>query len=255
MGVEKSAVPLQIGAGASLLMGLYSFTLPNTPPRSHGKKATVSDVLSLDALKLLKDWSFTVFVISSLLICIPLAFYYSFLNNFLNAHDVTNAAGKQTMGQMSEVFFMLVMPFFLARLGVKKMLLVGMLAWAARYFLFAYGNATSLVWMWYVGILLHGICYDFFFVTGQLYVDRKAPEDVRASAQGFIGLVTYGAGMVIGNNIAGNVVDFFKLKEAVGNVQHNWQGIWLVPGVMAAVIIVLFFLLFHENNKKEAAQN
>lgn len=247
--IEDKATTLQIAAGASVLMGLYSFTLPNTPPRSHGKKVTVSDVLSLDALRLMKDWSFSVFVACSLLICIPLAFYYGLTNGFLNEYEVPNAAAKQTMGQMSEVFFMIVMPFFLLRLGVKKMLAIGMLAWTIRYFLFAYGNPGNLVWMWYIGIILHGICYDFFFVTGQLYVDRKAPEDVRASAQGFIGLVTYGAGMLIGTWIWGPTADHFKLTEPIGKVEHNWLGIWLVPGIMAAVILALFWLMFHENNK------
>lgn len=248
--IEKTAWPLMIAAASSLLMGLYSFTLPHTPPRARGKRVTVSDVLGLDALRLMKEWSFTVFVVCSLLICIPLAFYYNFTNMFLNAHEVVNAAGKQTLGQMSEVFFMLVMPFFFVRLGVKKMLLIGMIAWAVRYFFFAYGNPESGMWMWYVAILLHGICYDFFFVTGQLYVDRKAPESVRASAQGLIGVITYGIGMVIGSQlVSGRVVDFYKLSEPIGKVEHNWRGIWLVPGVMAIVITILFVLTFHDNSK------
>ena len=249
---EGTSLPIKAAAAASILMGIYCFTLPNTPPKSHGKKVTVSDVLCLDALRLLKDWSFLVFIICSLLICIPLAFYYNYTNMFLNAHDVANAAAKQSMGQMSEVLFMLVMPFFFARLGVKKMLLVGMLAWAVRYFFFAYGNSGSLIMLWYIGILLHGVCYDFFFVTGQLYVDKKAPEDIRASAQGFIGLVTYGAGMAIGSTASGHIVDYFKLDQAVGKIEHNWTGIWLVPGITAVVITVIFLLFFHENNKKEA---
>ncbi|MBX7258410.1 MAG: nucleoside permease [Candidatus Hydrogenedentes bacterium] len=250
---EGTNRPIIAAAVASLILGIYCFTLPNTPPKSHGKKVTVSDILGLDALRLLKDWSFSVFIVCSLLICIPLAFYYNYTNMFLNAHEVANAAAKQSMGQMSEVFFMLVMPFFFARLGVKKMLLVGMIAWAVRYFFFAYGNSGSLIMLWYIGILLHGICYDFFFVTGQLYVDKKAPEDVRASAQGFIGLVTYGAGMAIGSTASGHIVDYFKLSEAVGKVEHNWTSLWLVPGTMAIVITVLFVLFFHENNKDKAS--
>ena len=250
MGVENTAIPLQLAAGSSLLMGLYSFSLPHTPPKSRGKKVTVSDVLGLEALGMMKEWSFAVFVVCSLLICIPLAFYYNFTNMFLNAHEVTNAAGKQTFGQMSEVFFMLVMPFFFVRLGVKKMLLIGMIAWGVRYFFFAYGNPGSGMWMWYIGILLHGICYDFFFVTGQLYVDRKAPPSVRASAQGLIGVITYGIGMVIGSQlISGRVVDMYKLAEPIGKVEHNWRSIWLVPGVMAIVITILFVLTFHDNTK------
>ncbi|MCC6794642.1 MAG: nucleoside permease [Candidatus Hydrogenedentes bacterium] len=257
MGVEATHIPLQLAAGSSLLMGLYSFSLPHTPPKSRGKKVTISDVLGLEALSLMKERSFAIFVISSLLICIPLAFYYNFTNMFLNANEVSNAAGKQTMGQMSEVFFMLVMPFFFVRLGVKKMLLIGMIAWAIRYFFFAFGNPHGGVWLWYFGIILHGICYDFFFVTGQLYVDKKAPETVRASAQGFIGVVTYGAGMVIGSIISGRVVDMYKLAEPIGKVEHNWQSIWLVPGTMAVIITILFALVFRDNgdpkDKKTAA--
>jgi nucleoside transporter len=267
LDVAKEAVPLKIAAGASLLMGLYSFALPHTPPKSRGKKVTVNDVLSLDALRLMKDRSFAIFVFSSLLICIPLAFYYNFTNPFLEAQNIANAAGKQTMGQMSEVFFMLVMPFCFFRLGVKKMLLVGMAAWAIRYFLFAYGNnnpiqapftadslITSLfmVSLYYAGILLHGICYDFFFVTGQLYVDKKAPADLRATAQGFIGLVTYGAGMAIGSVASGFIVEMYKLPESGGAAAYNWPQIWLVPGIMAVVITILFALVFRDNGTQKA---
>lgn len=256
LDIEASNTTLKLAAASSLFMGLYSFTLPNTPPRSHGKKVTVSDILSLDALRLMREWSFSVFVVASLLICIPLAFYYAWTNPFLNEYEVSNAALKQTMGQMSEVVFMIVMPFFLLRLGVKKMLLIGMLAWVVRYFLFAYGNPGNMIWMWYIGILLHGVCYDFFFVTGQLYVDKKAPEDVRASAQGFIGLITYGAGMLVGTWIHGPVVGHYELAEPVGKVAHDWRSIWLVPGYMALVIMILFALLFHERNStKKAHEN
>ena len=248
--LEATAVPLQVAAGASFLLGFYSFALPSTPPKSIGKKVTIGDVLGLDALKLMKDFSFTIFVVSSLLICIPLSFYYSFANLFFNEGGMVNAAAKMSMGQMSEFFFMLVMPFFFARLGVKKMLLVGMAAWVARYFLFAYGNNESLVAMFYAGILLHGICYDFFFVTGQIYVDRKAPKEIQASAQGFLGLVTYGTGMVIGNYVAGLVAQNYEFLENGAVSGHMWKSIWLIPAVMAGAVIVGFTLLFRE---KEAA--
>ncbi len=250
--IEASALPLQIAAGSSLLMGLYSFTLPNTPPKSVGQKVSVGQILGLDALKLMKNPSFAIFVISSLLICIPLSFYYTWTNPFLNESGVVNAAGKMTMGQMSEVFFMLVMPFFFARLGVKKMLLVGMAAWAARYVLFAFGNNESLVFMFYIGILLHGVCYDFFFVTGQIYVDKVAPKEIQASAQGFIGLVTYGLGMAIGSPISGFVVDHFARKDASGQITaHAWQQIWIIPAFMAFLVIVLFAVLFRDTNGRE----
>lgn len=250
---EPTKLPLQMAAVASFVMAAYSLMLPNTPPRSHGKKVTVSDILSLDALRLMKDWSFTVFVVSSLLICIPLAFYYNFTNNWLTSQEVGRAAALQSLGQMSEVVFMIIMPFFLLRLGVKKMLLIGMAAWAVRYFLFAYGNNSSMLWMWILGILLHGICYDFFFVTGQLYVDKKAPEDVRASAQGFIGLITYGVGMVIGSMASGRIGDIFVVAVADDKTIYDWPKIWLVPGITAVVITILFAVLFHENNKRGTA--
>lgn len=251
MKIEPTPIPLRIAAGVSVVMGIYSFFLPHTPPKSAGKKVSISDVLGLDALRLMKNRSFAVFVVSSLLICIPLAFYYNFTNLFLNESGMVNAAGKMTMGQMSEVFFMLVMPFFFARLGVKKMLLVGMTAWAARYVLFAFGATGNLVFMLYFGILLHGICYDFFFVTGQIYVDNEAPEEIRASAQGLIALVTYGAGMVIGAKISGLVVEHYQIMEAGKIAGHVWRTIWIAPAVMAAVVIVLFVLLFKEPRKPE----
>ncbi len=247
--IDATKYPILMASVASLVMGLYSFTLPFTPPKAKGARVTVSDILGLKALSLMKDFSFLVFVVGSFLICIPLAFYYTCTNMFFTEVNLANAAAKMSMGQMSEMLFMVVMPFFLKRLGVKKMLLVGMAAWAVRYAFFAYGGpAMPLVMMFYVGILLHGVCYDFFFVTGQLYVDRMAPVDIRANAQGFIGLVTYGAGMIVGNKIAGPVLDKFAVAGG-----HNWQQIWLIPGGMAVAIIVLFALLFHEN-KQEAAK-
>jgi len=245
LGLEATATPLRIAASCSALLGLFSFALPPTPPKSLGHKVTVRDVLGLDALTLMKDRSFAVFVIGSLLICIPLAFYYGFANLFLNERGVANAAGKMTMGQMSEVFFMLVMPFFFVRLGVKRMLIVGMLAWAARYLFFAYGNSSELVFLYYLGILLHGICYDFFFVTGQIYVDNTAPKKIQASAQGFITLVTYGVGMLIGSLIAGWVVEGRQVMEAGTIVGHEWAAIWLVPAAMAFGVLILFAALFN----------
>lgn len=248
MKVEGSALPLQIAAGASILMGLYSFALPNTPPKSAGKKISVSDILGLQALKLMKEPSFAIFVISSLLICIPLAFYYSFCNPFLNEQGMPYPALNQSLGQVSEVLFMLVMPFFFRKLGIKMMLLVGMMAWAVRYACFAYGAAAMpLMTLYYIGIVLHGVCYDFFFVTGQLYVDKKAPAEIRANAQGFIALVTYGVGMIIGSNLSGMIVDRFTTPGAGGAAAvHNWQTIWLIPGGMAVAIVLLFAVLFRE---------
>jgi nucleoside transporter len=202
----------------------------------------VRDVLGLDALALMRQWSFTVFVVGSFLICIPLQFYYGFTNVFLNDIGVSNAAGKMTIGQMSEIFFMLVMPVFFVRLGVKYMLLVGMLAWAIRYVLFAYGNVDDAMWMLYIGIALHGICYDFFFVTGYIYVDKKASDAIRASAQGFITLVTLGVGGFIGTWLAGRTADYYT----TGSGAHDWQSFWLVPAAAAGVVMVLFAVMFND---------
>ena len=239
LGLEATALPMRLAAGASVLLGVFCLALPHTPP-SRGRRASMWDVLGLEALGLLRERSFAVFVLGSFLICIPLQFYYAFANPFLNEIQVVNAAGKMTLGQMSEIGFMLVMPIFFRRLGVKNMLIVGMAAWAARYLLFAYGNNASLVWMLYSGILLHGICYDFFFVTGQIYVDQKAPPDLRAAAQGLIAFVTLGLGMFIGSWVSGRIVDAFALPGG----GHAWERIWIVPAAMAGAVLLLFAAFF-----------
>ena len=242
MKIEASAIPMRLAAAGSVVLGVYSFILPHTPPKPPTSRVTWRDAIGLDALKLLRDSSFAVFVAGSFLICIPLQFYYTFTNPFLNELNVSNAAGKMTFGQMSEIFFMLVMPWFFRRLGVKTMLLVGMAAWAARYALFAAGDNGAQAWMLYAGILLHGVCYDFFFVTGQIYVDRRAPGDLRAAAQGFIAFVTLGVGMLIGSWLSGKVVDFFSSPSALP--LHLWDRIWLVPALGAMGVLLLFALLF-----------
>ena len=239
LGLEASAMPLRIAAGASVLMGLYCLTLPHTPPHAAGKPLSVRDVLGLDALSLLRDPSFTVFVVGSVLLCIPLQFYYSFTNLFLNELGVPEPATKQTFGQMSEILFMVLMPWFFLRLGVKRLLLLGMLAWSARYFLFAAGDAGAGKWMLLAGIILHGICYDFFFVTGQIYVDQRAGVTIRAAAQGFFALMTSGIGYFIGSIVSGQVVEAYATASG-----HDWQRIWVLPAVMAAGVLLLFALLF-----------
>src|SRR5215471_6528903 len=241
MKIEASAVPMQIAAAGSIVLGLFSLILPHTPPKRTARRVTWRDVLGLDALKLLRDSSFAVFVAGSFLICIPLQFYYTFTNPFLNELNVSNAAGKMTFGQMSEIFFMLVMPWFFRRLGVKTMMLVGMAAWAARYALFAAGDNGAQAWMLYAGILLHGVCYDFFFVTGQIYVDQRAPGNLRAAAQGLIAFVTLGFGMLIGSYLSGTVVDHFAISGGTG---HMWDRVWLVPAAGAAAVLLLFALCF-----------
>ncbi len=242
MKIEPTALPLQIGAGISLLLGIYSFTLPNTPPKAKGEAINIGKILGLDALKLMKDRSFAVLVISSLLISIPLSFYYNFTNPFLNESGMEYTATKMAIGgQGTEIVFLLLMPFFFRRFGIKWMIMIGMMCWIARYLMFAYGNNQELVFMFYIGILLHGLCYDFFFVTGQIYVDKAAPSSVRASAQGLITLVTYGLGMYIGSIISGRVVDYFTVAQV-----KEWTNIWLFPAVLAGVVLFIFTIAFRE---------
>jgi nucleoside transporter len=244
--IESQNIPMQLAAGASVLLGIYCLGLPHTPPQNRGKKVTIRDVLGLDALSMLKHWSFLVFVIGSFLICIPLQFYYAWTNPFLNEIGVENAAGMMTWGQVSEIGFMLIMPLCFAWLGIKYMLLVGMLCWTVRYLLFAWGDASSLdgMIMLYGGVVLHGICYDFFFVTGQIYVDKKASREIRGAAQGFIAFVTLGVGGFIGTWVSGKVVDYFKAPGSAG--VHLWDQIWLVPAGGAAAVMVLFALTFYD---------
>ena len=235
---------------ASLILGLISFTLPKTPPSQSDGAISISDILGLDALKLLKDRNFLMFFITSILICIPLAFYYQQANPFLVELEMENPTGKMTLGQISEVLFMLLLPFFFKKFGFKKTLLVGMLAWAVRYALFAYGNAGELTFMLIMGIALHGICYDFFFVSGQIYTDFKAGEKVKSAAQGLITLATYGIGMLVGFWVAGKISDKYKLTD----VSHDWEVIWMIPAVFALGVMVLFIVVFKDEKielKKE----
>ncbi len=229
-----------MSAVASLLLGMYSFTLPSTPPqRATGPSAGLREILGLDALALLRDRNFLMFFVASILICIPLAFYYQHANQFLTEIRVENAAGKQTLGQMSELLFMLLLPVFLKRFGIKLTLLIGMAAWAVRYIAFAYGNAGELVWLLIVGIALHGVCYDFFFVSGQVFTDSKAGPRYKSSAQGLITLATYGVGMLIGFWVAGQLTSAFAVTGG-----HDWRSIWIYPAAFAAVVAVLFAVLF-----------
>jgi nucleoside transporter len=253
LGVEASALPMRIAAAGSLALGLFCLALPHTPPAAGRARLGIRAVLGLDALRLLADRSFAVFVLGSFLVCIPLQFYYTFANPFLNELGVTNAAGRMTLGQMSEIGFMLVMPWFFRRLGVKYMLLIGMAAWSARYLLFAGGDNGPGAWMLYAGILLHGICYDFFFVTGQIYVDAKAPADLRAAAQGLIAFVTLGIGMFVGSLVSGRVVDAFVTSSEP--LRHDWQRIWLVPAAGAAGVLLLFALTFRARTEKSEVRS
>lgn len=235
-----------LSGGAAAVLGLMSFTLPKTPPvKSAGEKVSLREMLGLDALKLLKDKNFAVFFIASVLICIPLAFYYQNTHPFLTNMGVKNPTGKMTIGQASEVLFLLALPLFFAKFGFKKTILVGMLAWATRYVLFAFGNGGELGFMLLIGIALHGICYDFFFVSGQIYTNSKAGEKYKSAAQGLITLATYGVGMLIGFEIAGRITDAYKNPD--GTLEYKM--IWLIPAAIAAAVALIFFLLFRDEKK------
>ena len=243
MAVEAQNTPFLIAAGACVVMCVYSLAaLPHTPPPARGQQVTIGRILGLDALAMLKDRSYLVFVIASILACIPLTFYYSFTNPYLNDVGVVNAAGKMTLGQMSEVVMMLAMPIAFRVLNVRGILLLGLSAWALRYVLLAFGNPGAGMWMFYIAILLHGVCYDFFFVAGQLYTDQAAPAHLRSTAQGFITFVTYGIGMLIGSLLSGGILDYFSTTTATG-VVRNWSSFWLSSAAMSFVItlLVLFF--------------
>ena len=241
-----------LGGVASLVLGLFSFTLPKTPPKvGRAERIKLSEIVGWDAIKLLRDKNFAVFFISSILICIPLAFYYQNAHPFLTGTGMDNPTGKMTIGQISEVLFLLLLPVFFTRYGFKKTILAGMLAWAVRYVLFAYGNAGELSMLLITGIALHGICYDFFFVSGQIYTDSKAGEKYKSSAQGLITLATYGIGMLIGFEVAGALTDHYKLGENL----FDWKMIWLIPAGIAAAVFILFLLLFNDRQKSKKALN
>src|SRR5712671_7704813 len=249
MGVESTAVPIRVAAMASIVMAIYSLTLPDTPPLRSARGFKLSNIFPPEAFNLFKDRNFAVFALASFLICIPLQFYYTFTNPFLNEIGVQNAAGKMTMGQMSELLFMVTLPWFFRRLGVKRTLMLGMFAWVLRYICFGTGNSGSLVWLLYLGIVLHGICYDFFFVTGQVYVDQKAPQALRAAAQGLITFITYGIGMFIGSWICGRVVDMYAKSSPTGALLHNWRSIWMVPAIASAVVLLFFWVGFRNEER------
>lgn len=235
---------------ASVVLGLFSFTLPKTPPsKKSGEKVSVREIIGLDALKLLKDRNFAVFFIASILICIPLAFYYQNAHPFLSNIGMDNPTGKMTIGQISEVLFLLLLPVFFTRFGFKLTILIGMLAWGLRYLLFAYGNATDLSFMLILGIALHGICYDFFFVSGQIYTNSKAGEKFKSAAQGLITLATYGIGMLVGFYIAGIITDTYTV-----NGQFDYKMIWTIPAAIAFGVMILFLLFFRDEKKKRPTE-
>lgn len=230
---------------ASIALGFFSFWLPETPPINNGNKTDVGRLLGLDAIGLLKGRNFLVFFVSSILICVPLAFYYQNANPFLSNIGMDNPTGKMTIGQLSEIVFLLLLPLFLKRFGFKWTLLFGMLAWGIRYALFAYGDVGVGYWMLLLGIALHGICYDFFFVAGQIYTDSKAGEHVKGAAQGLITFATYGVGMMIGFWTAGMITDRFTISAET----YQWDMIWIIPAGIALFVMLLFGLLFKEKKR------
>ncbi|HYC87342.1 MAG TPA: nucleoside permease [Chryseosolibacter sp.] len=245
---ETSQLPFtfHMAAIASLALGIFSFFLPHTPPK--GKTETASSAIGTEAFVLFRDKPYLVFFIAAILVCIPLSFYYGFANVFLNTIGMDNAAGKMTLGQFSEAIFILAIPFLFNNIGVKNMILIGMVAWILRYFCFAYGNVDANLWMLYAGIVLHGICYDFFFVTGYMYTEKKAGPQIKNAAQGLFTFATYGVGMLIGTLVSGFVTDFYT-----NELGRDWTSIWFVPAGIALFVLVFFILFFKEKKTIEQA--
>jgi nucleoside transporter len=239
----------QLASAAALVMGLYSLTLPHTPPKGANTPVSVGALLGFDAIKLFRDRSFATFMICSFLICIPLSFYFTWTNQFMTEMNVSDPTAKMTLGQVSDVVFLLMLPFLLPRLKAKGILIIGMAAWAVRFSLFAlFHQQPTALWMLYTGILLHGMCYDFIFVMGRMYVDKRAGEDIRAAAQGLHAIFTLGAGMFVGSWLSGIVA-----QKYTHGTMHDWQAIWLIPATMGAVLVIVFALLFKDNTAKEPA--
>jgi nucleoside transporter len=245
-GAQTLKYTFYMASSASAILGVYSFFLPNTPPKiDSNKKMSIREILGLDALAMLKDRSFLFFFVASILICIPLAFYYQHANQFLNEIGMKAAASKMTLGQISEVLFLLLLPIFIKRYGIKSALLIGILAWGIRYLLFAFGNTGEQTWMLLFGIILHGVCYDFFFVSGQIYTDFKAGETYKSTAQGLITLATYGVGMLIGFRFAGWLTD-----QYITDLGHLWKEIWIQPAIFSFVVLILFLIFFKNETIK-----
>ncbi len=238
-----------LASGASALLGLFSFFLPNTPPKASASQTSASKVLGTEAFVLFKNRSYAIFFIAAILVCIPLSFYYGFANAFLNEIGMQGAASKMILGQISEGLFILAIPFLFNRIGVKNMLLMGMVAWILRYICFAYGNIDANLWMLYAGIILHGVCYDFFFVTGYMYTEKKAGAAIKNAAQGLFTFATYGVGMFIGTWFSGFVVDNYATTPG-----HNWTKIWFVPAYIAMGVLIYFILFFKEKRSATSPQ-
>lgn len=253
MAVGDKVTIFQISMISAAILGVSAFFLPNTPPSATGK-VTFAQIIGKDAFVLFKDRSFAIFFLSSILICIPLSFYYAWANPSLTDSYIAafpnedptgfNIENKMSLGQASEVIFLLLLPFAFKKFGVKKILIIGLVAWIIRFLFFGYGAADTSEWMLYAAILLHGVCFDFFFVTGQIYTDLKAGERIKSQAQGLISLATYGIGMFIGSKVSGIVKDMYSNGEPVAT---NWTNVWLVPAIISVVVLMLFIIFFQDN--------
>lgn len=248
LGIEKTPLTFYMAAVVSVALGLFSFTLPNTPPQAK-EPSSAKSVLGIDAFILFKDKPYLIFFIAAIFVCIPLSFYFGFANLYLNQSGMQNAAGKMVMGQISEALFILAIPFLFNRIGVKKMLLIGMTAWLLRYLCFAYGNMGPHIWMLYTGIILHGVCYDFFFVTGYMYTEKKSNERIKNAAQGLFTFVTYGLGMFIGTWFSGFVTTYYTVDSA-----YQWRSIWFVPAYIAVAVLICFIFFFREKREIKVAE-
>ena len=248
LSIEKTPFTFHMAAIASVALGVISFILPNTPPKGKSTSSSMASTVGADAFVMFKDKPYTIFFIAAILVCIPLSFYYGFANLFLNEAGMENAAGKMILGQVSEAIFILAIPFLFNSIGVKKMLLLGMTAWILRYVCFAYGNVDANLWMLYAGIILHGICYDFFFVTGYMYTEKKAGEKIKNAAQGLFTFATYGVGMFIGTWFSGFTTDHYTVDGV-----HQWKEIWFVPAYIAVAVLLYFIFFFNEKTEIKKA--
>ncbi len=245
-GIEKTPGTFYMAAMVSAALGLYCFFLPDTPPQAKTESSSARSIMGIDAFVLFRDKPYLIFFVAAIFVCIPLSFYFGFANLFLNQAGMENAAGKMILGQVSEALFILAIPFLFNSIGVKKMLLIGMTAWILRYLCFAFGNIDTNLWMLFAGIILHGVCYDFFFVTGYMYTEKKSNDKIKSAAQGLFTFVTYGLGMFIGTWVSGFVTTYYSVNQV-----YNWKSIWFVPTVIAVAVLILFIFFFKE--KKEIA--
>ena len=248
LGIEQTPGTFYMAAVVSVGLGLFSFFLPDTPPQA-STPSTAKSLMGVDAFVMFRDRPYLIFFIAAIFVCIPLSFYFGFANLFLNQAGMENAAGKMVMGQISEALFILAIPLLFNRIGVKKMLLIGMTAWILRYICFAFGNMDTGAWMLYTGIILHGVCYDFFFVTGYMYTEKKSNERIKNAAQGLFTFVTYGLGMFIGTWVSGFVTTYYTVEGV-----YQWRSIWMIPAYIAVAVLICFIFFFKEKKTIEVAR-